>query len=189
LAEVGAVCYLVDDETVAKTSGTNTRSRAGYVVDVETAGVWVLMGLSILSDPSGALLSASNLSDLANAATARANLGVAVSEIELDSVDLVGANTAVYRKVLRGAGTISKITSIIDKALTVGDATITAAINGTPVTTGAITVTQDGSDAGDIDAVSPSALNTFTDGQVLTLTVGGTNTAEALANVRIDVTR
>lgn len=34
-------CYLVDDQTVAKTDGTGTRSRAGMVVNVEPAGVWV----------------------------------------------------------------------------------------------------------------------------------------------------
>jgi hypothetical protein len=34
-------CFIVDDETVAKTNGTNTRSKAGKVVEVETNGVWV----------------------------------------------------------------------------------------------------------------------------------------------------
>jgi len=41
LADVGADCYIVDDETVAKTSGTNTRSVAGKVYDVNSDGVWV----------------------------------------------------------------------------------------------------------------------------------------------------
>lgn len=41
LAEVGSSCYIVDDQTVAKTSGTGARSVAGTVLDVETAGVWV----------------------------------------------------------------------------------------------------------------------------------------------------
>lgn len=40
-ADVGAVCYLVDDQTVAKTSGTSTRSVAGKVVAVDADGVWV----------------------------------------------------------------------------------------------------------------------------------------------------
>ena len=46
-AEVGAACYLVDDATVAKTDGTGTRSRAGHIVAVETAGVWVQIGLGV----------------------------------------------------------------------------------------------------------------------------------------------
>lgn len=40
-AEIGDVCYLVDDQTVAKTDGTATRSKAGVVVDVTALGVWV----------------------------------------------------------------------------------------------------------------------------------------------------
>jgi len=38
---LGKTCYIVDDETVAKTNGTNTRSAAGTVVGVESDGVWV----------------------------------------------------------------------------------------------------------------------------------------------------
>ena len=41
LADVNAVCYIVDDQTVAKTNGTSTRSAAGTVVDVDANGVWV----------------------------------------------------------------------------------------------------------------------------------------------------
>ena len=41
VAEIGDVCWIVDDETVAKTDGTGTRSPAGFVVDVDAQGVWV----------------------------------------------------------------------------------------------------------------------------------------------------
>lgn len=40
-ADIGSDCYGVDDQTVAKTSGTNTRSIAGKVFDVDDQGVWV----------------------------------------------------------------------------------------------------------------------------------------------------
>lgn len=40
-ADIGAVCYIVDDQTVAKTSGTNTRSPAGIIDGVDANGVWV----------------------------------------------------------------------------------------------------------------------------------------------------
>ena len=40
-ADIGAVCYAVDDQTVAKTDGTSTRSPAGIVDDVDAAGVWL----------------------------------------------------------------------------------------------------------------------------------------------------
>ncbi len=38
------ICYAVDDETVAKTSGTGLRPIAGIVMDVDSTGVWVLVG-------------------------------------------------------------------------------------------------------------------------------------------------
>jgi hypothetical protein len=44
-ADVGATCYIVDDQTVAKTNGSSTRSAAGKVVAVDADGVWVKLGL------------------------------------------------------------------------------------------------------------------------------------------------
>ena len=41
LADIGSDCYGVDDQTVAKTNGTNTRSVAGKIYDVDAQGVWV----------------------------------------------------------------------------------------------------------------------------------------------------
>lgn len=46
-ASVGADCYIVDDQTVALTNGTSTRSRAGKIVAVDSDGVWVQLGLGI----------------------------------------------------------------------------------------------------------------------------------------------
>ena len=43
-ADVGADCYIVDDQTVAKTSATNTRSVAGKIIAVDADGVWVKLG-------------------------------------------------------------------------------------------------------------------------------------------------
>lgn len=41
LADIGSDCYMVDDQTVAKTNGSGTRSRAGRIFDVDADGVWV----------------------------------------------------------------------------------------------------------------------------------------------------
>jgi hypothetical protein len=41
LADVGSVCYMVDNQTVAKTSNSSARSVAGTVRDVDADGVWV----------------------------------------------------------------------------------------------------------------------------------------------------
>jgi len=40
-ADIGNDCYIVDDQTVARTSATNTRSAAGKIFDVDADGVWV----------------------------------------------------------------------------------------------------------------------------------------------------
>ena len=39
-ADIGADCYIVDDQTVAKTNGTSSRSVAGKIRDVDASGVW-----------------------------------------------------------------------------------------------------------------------------------------------------
>lgn len=41
IAEIGGVCFIVDDQTVAKTDGSSSRSPAGFVADVDANGVWV----------------------------------------------------------------------------------------------------------------------------------------------------
>lgn len=40
-ADIGSDCYIVDNQTVAKTNGSSTRSVAGKVYDVDAEGVWV----------------------------------------------------------------------------------------------------------------------------------------------------
>jgi hypothetical protein len=41
VADIGNPCYVVDDETVAKTDGTGTRPVAGVIRNVDSDGVWV----------------------------------------------------------------------------------------------------------------------------------------------------
>lgn len=45
-AHIGDMCYVVDDQTVAKGSATEARPGAGIIVDVDSDGVWVAMGLA-----------------------------------------------------------------------------------------------------------------------------------------------
>lgn len=40
-ADIGKSCYVVDDETVAKTDSVGTRPVAGVIRDVDATGVWV----------------------------------------------------------------------------------------------------------------------------------------------------
>lgn len=55
---VGEVCYLVDDQTVAKVDGSGARSPAGIIVGVDSSGVFVSMSLQL----SRAIAAAANVS-------------------------------------------------------------------------------------------------------------------------------
>jgi hypothetical protein len=44
-AAIGDDVFIVDDQTVAATNGGGTRSVAGRCVDVDAAGVWVVVGI------------------------------------------------------------------------------------------------------------------------------------------------
>lgn len=41
VADIGKVCFVIDDDRVAKTDGSGARSPAGVVEAVDGAGVWV----------------------------------------------------------------------------------------------------------------------------------------------------
>lgn len=41
IADIGASAYVVDNQTVAKTDGTGTRSVAGKIRGVDAVGVWI----------------------------------------------------------------------------------------------------------------------------------------------------
>lgn len=115
-AEIGDNCYLVDDQTVAKTDGTGTRSIAGRVMQVDAEGVWVELGTGIANAPGGVLLATNNLSDVGTKATARSNLGVyeklgapaivvgaeaaTVINVAIQLKDSAGADLAVRGSVL-----------------------------------------------------------------------------------------
>ncbi|MTI74721.1 MAG: hypothetical protein FH747_13865 [Stenotrophomonas sp.] len=43
-ADIGATCYVVDNQTVAKTDNSAARKAAGKIIDVDADGVWVEVG-------------------------------------------------------------------------------------------------------------------------------------------------
>ena len=73
-------------------------------------------------------------------------------------------------------GEIIEITTALNGAIATADATLTAKIGGTAVTGGAITITQSGSAAGDIDTVYPSAARTVRAGQAVEIETDGAST-------------
>lgn len=87
------------------------------------------------------------------------------------------------------AGTVSKIYSVINGAIATADVTLTSKLGGTAITDGAITVTQAGSAAGDVDSCTPTAQNSVAEGGAIEIETDGasTNTVEAFLTIVIDL--
>lgn len=111
-----------------------------------------------------------------------------LQEMSFQKVSTKGSDAEVVRFVPSFAGSITKFYSVLNAALATGNATLTLAINGNAVTNGAITATQAGSAAGDVDVATPTAANTFEAGDVITVTAGGASTADATANLTLQLT-
>ena len=170
--DIGSVVYAADDQTVAKTSASGVRSVAGILLDVR---------------PSGKCLT---LVGLPFAPVSRTNAPTGVSEaVSLEKISSKAADAEVARFVAPYAGFIKSVRTVLNAALATGDATVTAKIGATAVTGGVVTQTQASSAAGDVDAASPTALNTFAIGDVISLTVGGASTATATFNATIELVR
>lgn len=45
IADIGQTCFIVDDQTVARTDNAGARSPAGEIADVDALGVWVKVGV------------------------------------------------------------------------------------------------------------------------------------------------
>ncbi len=86
------------------------------------------------------------------------------------------------------AGTITKIYTVIDGAITVGDAAITFELGGTAITDSAITIAYSGSAAGTVDSSTPSALNTVAVGDAIECITYGGSTDAAKARITLEIT-
>lgn len=104
--------------------------------------------------------------------------------IIMDDVSTAGSAFAVAPV----AGTISRIQSVIDGALGTANAGITTEINGVAVTGGAITITQSGSAAGDVDVATPTAANTVAVGDVIEIITNGASTNTVRVNFTVTIT-
>jgi hypothetical protein len=161
LADRGQPCFVVDDQTVAKTVGAGLRPIAGIIADVDANGVWVRFGAS--QAPRRAFLT-------------------------LVADDLRGAQAQVYRTTAPRAGAITKVWSKIHAALATGDAVLTGKIGATAITGGVLTITQAGSAAGDLDTAEPTAANVVAEGDEISFTVSGPNTVQTPARLVIELT-
>jgi hypothetical protein len=111
-------------------------------------------------------------------------MGVDEFVLNVTETDVSTAGTVYV--VAPADGKIVTIQSIIDGAIATANVVLTASIGSIAVTGGAITVTQSGSAAGDVDVVTPSALNYFKAGDYIKIVTGGqsTNTISAHYTIR-----
>jgi hypothetical protein len=101
----------------------------------------------------------------------------------------VATTPVVARCVSPVRGRILKIYSVLGGVITAADATVTASIAGTAITGGALTITQSGSAAGDVDSAVPTAANIVNEGDEIRLTPAGATGASIPAFFTILIER
>lgn len=147
-------------KTYRKQGGDEFVVASGGTLTVESGGTISLASGAAVTDPSGGSL-------LQEVLTLRIPDGSA---------------EATYWLVSPHAGTISKIWTVIDGAVSTADITITPKLGSTGVTNGVVTIATAASAAGDIDSATPTAANTVTAGQAINFVVtgGGSGGAPAI---------
>lgn len=86
-------------------------------------------------------------------------------------------------------GTLTKVSSVINGAITAGDCLLTITINGTSPSPNVITIANSGSAAGDIDVISPLSNNTVSSGQAIRVQSDGGSTGTIDATLTLEFTR
>lgn len=173
----------VETNLMPATAGTQEASKIVQADANVNTGVSKITELHI--GPSG-----SETQVTATAAELNKLDGVASSATELDQRALnfsITLGTADDQHiVIPFTGNVTTIYSVIDRALTTANETLTFKNNaGTSMTDGVITITQAGSADGDIDSTSPSANRSFTAGQKMTVSIGGENGTAVVCNLTV----
>ena len=86
------------------------------------------------------------------------------------------------------AGNITRLTTVLQAAISVADANVKLTLGTTDVTGGAVVVAQSGSAVGDVDTAVPSAENTVTARQTIIVTTDGGSTTSAGLMVYLEIT-
>ena len=119
--------------------------------------------------------------------TVTAATGVVTTEMGAGESQLVTAllaNVSSASSVFIAApfdGKIRRFKTVLQGAITTGDAAVGLEIGGTDVTGGQVTIANSGSAAGDVDETEATAANTVTEGQAVEIdTDGGSTNAVGL---------
>lgn len=162
-ADIGKPCYVVDDQTVARTHGSNTRSVAGVVVDLDDEGVWV------------------DFTRNASASSGKVFL-------TMPTLDLKAADNGVSRLRSPVAGRITAISGVCGTAVTGADATAQVKIAGVNVTGGLLTWPLAGAAIGQAQAAYPTAANVVAVGDVISAVTAGGGTQTGNADINLEIT-
>jgi hypothetical protein len=87
------------------------------------------------------------------------------------------------------AGEVFEIRTALNNAITSDDAVITPKIGGTAMTNGAITITQSGSAAGDVDVSRPTGARTVAAGDSIEIETDGGSSTTAILSFSISIKR
>ena len=88
--DVGKVCYVVDDQTVALTNGTDTRGLAGFITEVVGSKPYVFMGPHV----AGMIVIAA--SEASQLDTAQTDIDTVEAEVDVLQVNAVTANEVAW---------------------------------------------------------------------------------------------
>jgi trimeric autotransporter adhesin len=178
----GANAFMGWDESVDKFTVGLTTATASSLGDLTiTPGTLVA---NLEGDVSGNASTASTATTLNGLTATVAELNTYVLNVALDNISTASSCFVVAPK----AGTISKITSIIDGTINGGDAVITAKVNGGTSIEPALTIAFTGSAVADIDTIIPTLNNDITAGQYIQLTTNAESSGHVKAVFTIEIT-
>ena len=83
------------------------------------------------------------------------------------------STASTVRVAVPDAGKVIKISTVLGGTIATSDAAVTAKVNTTNMTGGALTITASGSAAGDIDTAEPTAANNVVEGDFIALATDG----------------
>jgi hypothetical protein len=168
IADKGKLCYVVDNQTVAKTDGGGTRAVAGVVKSVSSSA----SGSKVRVEVGEVAVPASGSDQFA---------------LSFEGISSKASDGEVMRWVAPFACRLVKFYTVLNGALATAYATVQAkkgASNIGSTTTGLVTITQAASAAGDVDSASPLLTNVdLAAGDILSFTVAGGSTATATLNL------
>ena len=137
-----------------------------YVADGAASGAWQLIEEAQID------------------ATSIKNINQRSFTVKIDDVSTAGS----YWVASPWAGTITKIYTVLEGAISGADAALSFELGGTAVTDGGITITQASSAAGDVDSSTPSAANTVTAGGAIEVITDGGSTGAVSVQVTFVLT-